>query len=114
MPPPISPAERDVSRARRIRPPLELTLFWLVIAGIWGGLLPRLAVQPAIRARLDELERAGIDASAMYYTELPAMQGVLEHLEEFRRAHPDDLWVPASRMRPMRDRPDRADESARH
>lgn len=67
---------------------------WLVLGLIWCVLLPRIASRPAIRARLDDLAAQGIDASAMYYTELPAMDDVLQVLNEFRERHPLDLWTP--------------------
>lgn len=67
---------------------------WGAIGMIWCGALPLIARRPAISARLDELAAQGIDASAMYYTELPAMDAVLGVLREFHERHPADLWTP--------------------
>jgi len=81
----------------RFRPIFRFGAFlgiWGVIGAIWCGILPLIAHRPAIKSRLDELEAGGIDASAMYYSELPAMDNVLRTLQEFRERHPDDLWVP--------------------
>jgi hypothetical protein len=57
-------------------------------------MLPWIASQPKVRSRLDDLESQGIDASAMFYSELPAMDDVLAHLHQFRHTHPHDLWTP--------------------
>ena len=46
----------------------------LVIALLWLVILPRVAQWPPVRSRIERNEAAGIDPSAMFYSEL-------EHLE---------------------------------
>lgn len=41
-----------------------------VIAGVWLGVLPAISRVPAIRADIDRVDAAGINASALYWTEL--------------------------------------------
>ena len=50
-----------------------LALLSLVVAVIWLVVLPRLQALPAMQSRIDQLERQGIDPSAMFYTELEMM-----------------------------------------
>lgn len=64
------------------------------MAAIWGIALPWIASRPTIARRLSDLEAQGIDPSAMYYTELPAMEHVLFRLDRFHHSHPDALWNP--------------------
>lgn len=52
---------------------------------VWGWLLPMLANQPQIQARLKFLDHHGIDPSAMFYTELDAMAPILERIESDHR-----------------------------
>ena len=67
-----------------------------LIAVIWLGLLPALSNRPNVEKRIRFLESRGIDASAMFYTELEAMDGVLERLDRFHRRHPQALWRPSA------------------
>lgn len=50
---------------------LRLAIFGLGTVAIWGGVLPNLANIPSQKRYLERLDEAGIDASAMFYTELP-------------------------------------------
>ncbi|MBI1247654.1 hypothetical protein GC197_07365 [bacterium] len=49
---------------------LRLALVVLVVAGIWGLLLPRLAQTKWVREREALLKEHRIDPAAMFYTEL--------------------------------------------
>jgi len=51
------------------------------LAIVWLGILPWYSRQPAMEAHLQWLDDRGIDPSAMYYTELEAMQPILQRLE---------------------------------
>ena len=53
-------------------------LFWLVVLPWWAD-------RAAMRAHLTWLNKHGIDPSAMYYTELEAMQPILQALNERQR-----------------------------
>ena len=53
----------------------------IAIAVIWCVLLPWVSSRPVVRKRLDFLDQKGIDPSAMYYTELDAMDSILDRIE---------------------------------
>lgn len=61
---------------------------------IWSMLLPWIAERPRIARRLEELDRQGIDPSAMFYSELPAMEEVRFRLDRLRRDQPRLFWSP--------------------
>jgi hypothetical protein len=52
-----------------------------IIVAVWCVVLPRLARRSAMHDYLEFLDSKGIDASAMYYTELDAMDAILQRLE---------------------------------
>ncbi|MEO8270791.1 MAG: hypothetical protein ABI557_13795 [Aureliella sp.] len=56
----------------------------LLLAGIWLVVLPWVARQPKMADHLHWLEDQGIDGGALYYTELEAMEPILERLERRR------------------------------
>lgn len=71
---------------------LKLVTLWSLISLVWLAALPALSRRPAIEARLNELSAEGIDPSAMFYSELEAMEGVLLRLDRFHRRQPGALW----------------------
>lgn len=68
-------------RTAKTRGWLALTSWLAVIAVVWLYLLPMLSQRPSATARLRWLEQKGIDPSAMFYTELPLMEELLEKIE---------------------------------
>lgn len=66
----------------------------LVVGAIWLVLLPEVARRPEIQSDLKRLRSQAINPSAMYYTELDMIRGVIDQNERFRREHPNALWVP--------------------
>jgi len=64
---------------------VRLALCAVVIGLVWCIVLPRLASQPRMREYSRWLDERGIDPSAMYYTELEAMEPILHRLERSRR-----------------------------
>jgi hypothetical protein len=66
---------------------------------VWCGLLPWVAAWPDVAHRLQELDAQGIDPSAMYYSELPAMDGVMADLDHIHRADPEAFWTRKARDR---------------
>ena len=54
------------------------------LAVVWLGLLPLLGRHPEIDAHIRRNERLGIDPSAKFYTELPAMPELYEHVQHRR------------------------------
>lgn len=64
---------------------VRLALCVVVIGLIWCVVLPRLGSQPSMREYSRWLDERGIDPSAMYYTELEAMEPILRRLERSRQ-----------------------------
>lgn len=67
---------------------------WVVIGAVWLRVLPWVAAQPAVSARLAELDSKGIDPSAMFYSELPAMADTLAEIDALHQRSPRALWDP--------------------
>ena len=63
----------------------KLLLVVAILAATWFVVLPWLAGQPQVNARLEWLAERKIDPSAMYYTELEAMEPILERLNRQER-----------------------------
>lgn len=57
----------------------------LLVSATWLILLPWLASRPAVQTRIAFLDRHRIDPSAMFYTELDAMDPILDRLENRNR-----------------------------
>ena len=57
------------------------------MAIVWGWVLPRLATLDAVRSRIDSNRRAGINPTAVFYTDHPTMPEI-ENRIEARRVHP--------------------------
>jgi hypothetical protein len=53
----------------------------LTIVLVWGWLLPWASTQPRVKRRLEFLDARGVDPSAMFYTELDAMDEILDRIE---------------------------------
>lgn len=64
-----------------LRGSVQLSLATLAICVMWLVVLPWTARQPHVRQRIDFLDERGIDPSAMFYTELKAMDAILSDLE---------------------------------
>ncbi len=63
---------------------MKLAFCVIAVCGVWLVALPWIARQPRMAEHLQWLEDQGIDGGAMYYTELEAMQPILEKLERRR------------------------------
>jgi len=63
---------------------LRLLLVTGVLSAVWLIVLPWWARRPAVDDHLRFLEERGIDPSAMFYTELDAMEPILQRLESRR------------------------------
>jgi hypothetical protein len=70
-------------------PLLRLAACVAVIAGVWLLVLPRVATLPAVRARIERNEAAGIDPAAKFYSEVPAMPRILARVRQARAGEPD-------------------------
>ena len=71
-----------------------LTVCCALIALVWLWLLPSLADRPAVRQRIELFDSRGIDPAAMFYTEIDALDDVLERFDRYQQAHPNALWLP--------------------
>ena len=71
---------------------LALTLVVLAIAIVWTLILPWLGTQPSVRARIDRLERQGIDPAALFYSDFEAMPRLEADLAATRAKHPEAFW----------------------
>ncbi len=60
---------------------LSFSLSIALLASVWMVVLPWLSVRPRMAAHLEWLDARGINAGAMYYTELEAMEPILHRLE---------------------------------
>jgi len=60
---------------------LRLGTIVCLMAVIWLQVLPWVADQPKMAAHLEQLDEQGIDPSAMFYTDLDAMEPILRRLE---------------------------------
>jgi len=60
---------------------LQLGMIVCLMAVIWLQVLPWIAAQPKMAAHLEQLDEQGIDPSAMFYTDLDAMEPILRRLE---------------------------------
>lgn len=49
----------------------------LVACG-WCVVLPWIATWPSVAARIQQLDESGVDGGAMYYTELEALEPILQ------------------------------------
>jgi hypothetical protein len=56
-----------------------------VLAVVWLAILPFIGRQPKIDAYIRRNERLGIDPSAKFYTEIPAMPELFERVQHRRR-----------------------------
>ncbi len=85
-----------MSLPKLINPKIQkIIAFMLVIGGllaVWGVVLPSLTRQPAVAARIIELEMKGIDPSAMYYTDLEIAEEISYRVENAVSENPDLLW----------------------
>lgn len=56
----------------------------LAIAGVWLAVLPAIARTDRVRATIARNEALGIDASAKFYSELPAMPRIMQQMKTMR------------------------------
>ena len=71
---------------------LSLGVTILTITVVWIFVLPWVGSRPSVRARIEHLDRKGVDPSALYYTDIEAMGRVESNLAGIRQANPDAFW----------------------
>jgi hypothetical protein len=57
----------------------------VTVAAVWLGVLPFVGKQTSIRAYVERNEALGIDPTAKFYTELPAMPGIFDRVQSAQR-----------------------------
>lgn len=90
MPPQPSPSDLPTigerSEPGRLGPGvLHLALCTAAAAFLWLVLLPQLSDLPAVRTTIDRNNALGIDPSAKFYSELPAMPRIIDQLRDDHR-----------------------------
>jgi hypothetical protein len=63
----------------------RLAVWVIAIAVIWLAVLPFLGEQSDIRAYVERNEALGIDPTAKFYTELPAMPDIFDRMQSAQR-----------------------------
>ncbi|MCC7087368.1 MAG: hypothetical protein IT427_20390 [Pirellulales bacterium] len=64
----------------------------VLVASIWLIALPIVGRQSTVRSYIERNERWGIDPSAKFYTELPAMPALYDRVEQAKRRHEAAFW----------------------
>jgi hypothetical protein len=85
--------------ARTLRAAARLGACSAALVFLWLAVLPRLAAQPSVQQHIEFLQHRQIDPSAMFYTELEAMEGVDARMGAIRREHGARFWRPGTEHR---------------
>lgn len=94
---------RATRRPRRPGPPdvrrragglIGLAAGLFALATVWLLLLPTVSSLETVESALAQRRQRGIDAAALYYTDLPLFDEVLQRNREFHRRHGQSLWRP--------------------
>lgn len=85
------PEARSAGYAR-LRGRLQLLAVCLLLAAVWLLVLPWAARQPGMRDAIRRNEALGIDPAATYYTELDAMDTILQRMQSLHRSRSRVLW----------------------
>ena len=63
-----------------------------LVATVWLIALPLVGRQSQVRSYIERNERWGIDPSAKFYTELPAMPELYDRVEQAKRRQEAAFW----------------------
>lgn len=63
----------------------RLVIACAVVAAVWLVVLPTLARVRPIESHIDRMDRAKIDPSAMFYTEIEGMDEIRDKVDAWRR-----------------------------
>jgi hypothetical protein len=85
MPPPPSKNNGNVDSEPSCPGLGALAICTAIIALLWLAVLPQIGNLPAVRATIRRNDSLGIDPSAKFYSELPAMPALLDHVRDARR-----------------------------
>lgn len=87
--PPFPAASASPSRLHTWR---GLLIALLIVASLWGILLPWLSQRAVIADHIELQRHHGIDPSAMYYSELETLPPIVHRLEKLHTTNHDELW----------------------
>lgn len=79
-----------MSDARKRWTSLTLPVFAATL--MWTVVFPWLEHNPLIKARIEHMDRTGIDPAACFYTDLDPMTGWELDIAAARGAHPEAFW----------------------
>ena len=86
-------ASNEFSPARgRFSPRARLALCAAIVAVVWLAALPRAAQVSSIRAAIERNESNGVDPSAKFYSEIPAMPMISRRVDQIRSQHRAAFW----------------------
>ena len=70
-----------------------------VILIVWTLVLPWIGSWKSVQSQIEYLDRNGIDPTALYYTDLEAMERLESNVAAVSQAHPDAFWSISSAPR---------------
>lgn len=77
-----------------VLPCIRLAAYAATLALVWLLILPAAARIPAIRQMIARHEAHGVDPSAKFYSELPAMPMISQRVEAIRQSDPAAFGLP--------------------
>ena len=75
-------------------PRVRLALALVAIAAIWLGILPAVAQVSSVNRMIRRQEAHGVDPSAKFYSELPAMPMITQRVDQIRDENAAAFWGP--------------------
>lgn len=88
------PSKAAGSGTPRLAAGVRLTISLVAIAAIWLVILPAIAEVSSVSRMIRRHEAHGVDPSAKFYSELPAMPMITQRVSERRRLHPEAFGLP--------------------
>jgi hypothetical protein len=84
---------------RGLSPRIWLTACLAAFAVCWLLVLPLVARSSAVSGMIERNERLGIDPSAKFYSELPAMSQLRQRMQAVRADGGEAFWQPGERAK---------------
>ncbi|MCG6155994.1 hypothetical protein [Rubinisphaera margarita] len=92
--PPSNCSSNNPPQQKANRGGFFLAAVFALLTAIWLLWLPRLAKDPGLQTRMRQREEQGIDAAAMFYSDLPAVDQAQDRLQKLETEDPDLFWSP--------------------
>jgi len=73
----------------------QLSIAMIIIVGVWLFLLPRVSDIPSVRARIDSNRGAGINPTAVFYTDHPGMADIERSVQSRVESPGGWFWKPS-------------------